>query len=175
MDRTVTLCDESGKPLKECPIIEAHTNGAKLHLAFSAYVFTPDKKKLMIHKRAKGKMLWPEKWWTNTCCSHPFPGETAKAAGERRIKEELGFSCDLRAHSAFVYKADEPDGRGTEWEHDTMLIGEIPETTEVNPDPTEIAEWKWIDVRTLTVDMEKNPQNYTPWFTIGLPRILKNS
>ncbi len=174
MERTVTLCDESGTPIKECPIVEAHTHGGKLHLAFSAYVFTPDKRKLMIHKRAKDKMLWPEKWWTNTCCSHPFQSETAKEAGERRTREELGFSCTLTEHSSFVYKADEPEGRGTEWEYDTMLMGTIDEATLVKPDPKEILEWKWIDVAALVANMKEHPQAYTPWFLIGLPVILKD-
>jgi isopentenyl-diphosphate Delta-isomerase len=172
MDRTVTLCDESGTTLGECPIVEAHTGGGKLHLAFSAYIFAKDRRKLLIHRRAKDKMLWPEKWWTNTCCSHPFPGETPRQAGERRLKEELGIECVLSAGPSFVYRAEEPEGRGVEREYVTTLYGGMEETAPLKPAPTEILEWKWALTHDLLADFKWHPENYTPWFILGLPKVL---
>lgn len=172
MDRTVTLCDEKGTPLSECPILEAHSGKGKLHLAFSAYVFTPDRKKLLIHRRAKKKMLWPEKWWTNTCCSHPFPGESQKEAGERRLREELGITCELIEGPTFIYRADEPQGRGVEHEYVTLLSGNFEEPASLNPDPKEILEWKWMSVQDLLADFKRHPMLYTPWFVVGLPKVM---
>src|SRR5262245_41280054 len=106
------------------PIVDAHTGGGKFHLAFSAYVFAKDRQKLLIHRGAKDKMLWPEKWWTNTCCSHSFLGETPRQAGERRLKEEFGIECVLSEGPSFVYRAEDPEGRGIEREYVTMLSGE---------------------------------------------------
>jgi isopentenyl-diphosphate delta-isomerase len=73
--RTVTLVDELGDILGECPIREAHALPGKLHLAFSAYLFSEDKRELLIQKRHEGKLFGG--MWANSCCSHPFAGESA--------------------------------------------------------------------------------------------------
>ena len=33
--------------------------------------------------------------WTNTCCSHPRPGENVSEAAVRRLEEEMGLHCKL--------------------------------------------------------------------------------
>jgi isopentenyl-diphosphate delta-isomerase len=59
MRRTVTLVDESGTPLGEADLLDAHTGTGKLHRAFSVYVFREEKKQILIQQRSKKKMLWP--------------------------------------------------------------------------------------------------------------------
>ena len=107
------------------------------------------------------KMLWPL-IWANTCCSHPFPEETSKEAGERRLREEMGFSCPLREESTFVYRAEDP-GRGVEHEHVTLLTANVDAVKPV-PNPAEVVEWKWIDVKALQKNMQAQPESYAPWF-----------
>ena len=86
-------------------------------------------------------MLWPLAW-ANTCCSHPRAGETPAAAGRRRLMEEMGVECDLAVGPAFVYRAEDPAGRGVEHEYDVLLAG----TTDADPvpDPSEVAAWAWV-------------------------------
>jgi isopentenyl-diphosphate delta-isomerase len=115
-------------------------------------------------------MLWPL-LWANTCCSHPREGETIPEAATRRLQEELGFTCPLQEHSTYVYRAEDP-GRGVEHEHVTIVIGEADKDVAPHPDPAEIAEWKWVPVAGLRTDMERHPEDFAPWFPIGLHTIL---
>src|SRR5262245_46130599 len=113
--RTVTLCDASGRPLSTADILSAHTGEGLLHLAFSVYVFNPARQALLIQQRSRHKMLWPLVW-ANTCCSHPREGEGPVEAAGRRLREEMGFTCELTLGSAFVYRAVDPNNRGVEHE-----------------------------------------------------------
>ena len=170
--KTVILTNEQGEAIGKENVIDAHIDGGKLHKAFSVFVFTPQKKKLLIQRRASVKMLWPG-YWSNTCCSHPrgkFPIEIEAAD---RLREELGFLVGLEEVGSFVYKADDPEGRGTEYEYDTVLVGETDEDVSLDPNPNEIMDVQWIDVEELKKDMEENPDDYTPWFKEGLEMILK--
>lgn len=169
--RTVTLTDDKGHTLGEADLVDAHTGTGKLHLAFSVYVFSSDQKKFLMQKRVKGKMLFAG-MWANTCCSHPFPDETPEQAGERRLKEELGIECPLNKGMSFVYRAEDPNGKGVEHEHVTLLIGTFDETKPVTPDPKEVEEWKWIEIDSLKKDMMEHPDAYAPWFHLGLKKVL---
>lgn len=173
MRRTVTLADKDGNITGISDLIQAHTGTGKLHLAFSVYIFNPERTSLLLQRRSLKKMLWPG-IWANTCCSHPFENESPLDAGERRLKEEMGIVCELKKGPAFVYRAEDPAGRGMEYEHVTTLVGMTPETDLLKPDPEEAMDWKWMEVGTLVQDFKKHPDIYAPWFPIGLKKILEN-
>ncbi len=154
MNRTVTLVDEHGKTLGEMDILKAHTGAGHLHRAFSVYAFRNNRSEILIQRRSEQKMLWPLTW-ANTCCSHPFPGEAAVAAGERRLQEEMGFGCVLTPHKDFVYRAEDPSGKGVEHEYVTILTGNA-DTAAVRPNPDEVAECKWVKIDELKKDMAEN-------------------
>jgi isopentenyl-diphosphate delta-isomerase len=168
--RQVILCDESGRPTGSADIHEAHSGQGQLHLAFSVYILSPDRTKVLIQQRSAEKRLWPLVW-ANTCCSHPREGETAIEAGQRRLSEELGMTCELSIGSAFVYRAEDPAGRGVEHEYDVILIGTA--TGNPVPDPAEVADWKWAEIKSLRLDMRDHPERYAPWFHQGLARVLE--
>lgn len=171
MQRTVILTNDTGEHLGTEDLFKAHTGEGSLHRAFSVYVFNPDRTAMIIQKRSERKMLWPL-IWANTCCSHPLEGEASSAAGERRLMEELGFQCPLIEGASFVYRAIDPAGRGIEHEHVRILVGTAHETVHVEPDPKEVAEWRWIELPHLRTEMQQEPQKYAPWFHLGLKKIL---
>lgn len=171
MARTVTLVDTAGKKTGTADLLEAHTGMGMLHKAFSVYVFRASDGKLLIQKRSPAKMLWPL-FWANSCCSHPFENESPTAAGERRLQEELGFTCPLRPDGEFVYRAEDPAGRGVEHEHVTILIGKVDTDPRILPDPKEVIEYTWMDPRELTDDMHAHPDDYAPWLKLGLRKVL---
>lgn len=171
MHRTVTLTNETGDSIGEMEIVQAHTAPGHLHRAFSVFLFSSDGSSLLLQKRSGQKMLWPG-MWANTCCSHPFPNEDALAAGQRRLKEELGISASLKIGPSFIYHAEDPNGYGVEYERDVILLGTVSQDITVTPNPEEVAEWQWVPVDDLLQAMKDQPNNYAPWLHIGLPLAL---
>jgi isopentenyl-diphosphate delta-isomerase len=168
--RTVTLVDQLGNILGECPIQEAHALPGKLHLAFSAYLFSEDKTELLIQKRHEGKLFGG--MWANSCCSHPFSGEPAIDAGQRRVREELGVDVNLEEAGCFIYRAEDPRRLGVEHELDVLLAGAIRRDALNRVDPNEIADWRWAKVDDLWNDMKAHQESYAPWFHMGLSKVI---
>ena len=96
----VILVDELDNPVGLMEKIEAHEK-ALLHRAFSVFILN-DKNELMLQQRAAEKYHSPL-LWANTCCSHQREGESNIEAGQRRLKEEMGFVVPLKELFHFIY------------------------------------------------------------------------
>ncbi|MBO6211761.1 isopentenyl-diphosphate Delta-isomerase [Algoriella sp.] len=160
MKEFVVLVDQDDQKLGLMEKQQAHVAGL-LHRAFSVFVFNSNGE-LMIQQRAASKYHSPT-LWTNTCCSHPRDNETYEQAAHRRLKEEMGFDCDLEFKFSFIYKAH-LDNNLTEHELDHVFIGTYNDEPKLNPE--EVMAYRWVDLMDLKKDIEKNPQNYTAWFKI---------
>ncbi|MDD5103259.1 MAG: isopentenyl-diphosphate Delta-isomerase [Candidatus Peribacteraceae bacterium] len=168
----VLLTTEDGTPMGTAERQAAHATPGMLHRAFSAFVFRKGRQELLIQQRSKDKSLFPL-LWANTCCSHLREGEMLPDAAQLRLHEELGFTCPLKEGPSFVYRADDPEGRGTEYEYDTILIGSIQGDPPLRPDPAEVNAVKWITTEELTKDMHSHPLLYAPWFHLALPMVMR--
>lgn len=169
MDETkmLILVDENDKQVGTAEKMEAHLNGGKLHRAFSIFVFN-DKGETLLQKRAMTKYHSKGKW-SNTCCSHPYVGDTLLGAAHRRLKEEMGFDCDLEEAFSFIYHADVGNGL-TENEFDHVVFGRFNGKPNINKN--EASDYKWIDLKSLKSDLGKNPDNYTPWVRICIDKVI---
>src|SRR5262245_53833599 len=88
----IILVDPDDRPIGTMPKLEAHRSG-RLHRAVSVFV-RDSQGRLLLQQRAIGK-YHSGGLWTNSCCSHPRPGEGAAAAAARRLVEEMGLACSL--------------------------------------------------------------------------------
>lgn len=161
----VILVDEQDNETGSMQKMKAHELGL-LHRAFSVLLFN-DKDELLLQQRAFDKYHCAG-LWTNTCCSHPRPGEPVQAAAIRRLKEEMGIECDLIKNFGFIYKASFNNGL-TEHEYDHVFTGRFSAIPLINKN--EVADWKYIPVDALKKDMARNPNSYTPWFTIIIAKL----
>ena len=142
--------------------LEAHQKGI-LHRAFSIFLF--DKKgNILLQRRAKNKYHSPHQW-TTACCSHPREDETYLQAAERRLREELGISCELEKKFDFIYKADVGGGL---WEHELDHVFTGIYEGEFHLNPEEVSEIRYISLQDLEQEIEKSPENFTEWFKIIL-------
>lgn len=161
----VVLVTPDDEPIGTMEKMEAHRQG-RLHRAFSIFIFNTQHE-LLIHQRAKEKYHSGE-LWTNTCCSHPRPGETVADAAGRRLREEMGISCKLTPAFNFTYKAALDHGL-TEYELDHVFTGisdDLP-----HPDPAEVAAFRYVSLEALGDEIEANPDHFTAWFKIALPKV----
>ena len=161
----VILVDEQDNPLGVMEKMEAHRL-ARLHRAFSVFVFNKAGE-LLLQQRAPGK-YHSAGLWTNTCCSHPMPGEAVDAAALRRLQEEMGFSTELEKAFAFLYMAAFDNGL-TEHEYDHVFTG-IYEGA-IHPDPDEVCDYRYIPMDSLREWVDRSPGDFTEWFKIALPRL----
>lgn len=158
----VVLVDPEGKPLGLMEKQEAHIQGA-LHLAFSIFIFRKSGRdwELLIQQRAFSKYHSPG-LWTNTCCSHAEENSPFAMTAEKRLQEEMGFSCLLQFAGSFLYKA--PVGNNLiEHELDHVFVG-FANPPHILPDPEEAAAWQWISLENLEKWLEKDPSAFTAWF-----------
>ena len=163
----VILVDESGVPTGTAEKLEAHRPPGLLHLAFSVFV-NDGEGRLLLQRRASNKHHF-RNLWSNTCCSHPRPGESTVEAGRRRLREEMGIQVDLSIVGRFTYRADDPESGLVEHEVDDVLSGTY--MGEPVPDPAEVSEWRWADVEVLQRDLADRPGEYSPWLAPAL-RVL---
>lgn len=161
MERVIVV-NEQDVEIGTMEKIQAHREGV-LHRAFSVLLFNAAGE-LLIHKRAKGK-YHSAGLWTNTCCSHPHPGEDIRIAAKRRLKEEMGIELQPEFAYSFIYRAAlSPEM--TEHELDHVFTGTFNGVPV--PDSAEIESWKFIDLHTLKEDVRENPDRYTAWFRLIL-------
>lgn len=156
--QSVILVDEHDNELGSMEKMEAHREG-KLHRAFSVFVFNGNNE-LLLQKRAVGK-YHSEGLWTNTCCSHPSPGETVIEAANKRLQEEMGMQTFLSTLFHFTYFA-ELGNQLTEHELDHVLIGHSDDEPKLNP--LEVSEYRWESLDAIKKEMEANPKQFTVWF-----------
>jgi len=162
------LVDEKDNEVGTEEKIRAHQDGGKLHRAFSVFVFN-SRGEMLLQKRIKEKYHCGG-LWTNTCCSHPRPGENTENAAHRKLKQEMGFDTGLREILSFIYRAPFENGL-TEHELDHVFIGTFNGKPNLNPE--EADDFKWVNPEELEKDVKGNPEKYTPWFRKVLERVLE--
>ena len=171
-DEFVILVDENDNPIGTEEKVKCHLPNGKLHRAFTALLFDKNGR-LVLTRRAKGKMLWPEDW-DGTFASHPRESETYVSSGERRMPEELGIEGKLDYLHKFEYHVPYKDV-GSENEICGTLIGVIDEDTELKEIEGEIDEIKWISAEELISEIKINPKIYCPWMLIALDLLEKSN
>lgn len=160
----VVVVDATDQQIGTASKVDAHQAPGRLHRALSAFVVDRDGR-LLLQRRASSKYHFAERW-SNTCCTHPEPGEDVAEAGARRLEEELGFTCDLVDVGTFTYTATDPSSGLVERELDHVLVGRY--DGPVEPDPLEVGEVRWLAVDELRAEMDEHPDTFTPWLAEAL-------
>jgi len=165
------LVDEKDNPIGTEEKIKCHLPNGLLHRAFTALIFDKNGR-LVLTKRSKEKMLWPNDW-DGTVASHPRESETYVSSGERRMPEELGIQCKLDYLFKFEYHVPYKDV-GSENEICGTLIGIADDSSQFRQIEGEIDEIKWISAKDLLSELKTNPKIYCPWMIIALVLLDKS-
>lgn len=162
MSGRVILVDAEDNAIGTADKLEAHRAG-RLHRAFSVFVFN-DRGEMLLQQRAGGK-YHSGGLWSNACCSHPGPGEAIESAARWRLQEEMGFTCPVEHVSEMVYRTDVGGGL-IEYEYDHLFVGRW--TGRPDPDPAEVADWRWVSMEELELEVARHPRRFTYWFRVAL-------
>jgi isopentenyl-diphosphate delta-isomerase len=156
----VILVDEHDREVGSMEKLEAHRKGL-LHRAFSILIFNA-KGEMLLQQRAESK-YHSGGLWTNACCSHPRPGESIEQAAQRKLQQEMGFTCALNGLHTFIYKASlDNDLKENEFDHVlTGYFDGIPQ-----PNHHEVQAWKFVPVNTLQEEIRMHPERFTVWFRL---------
>jgi isopentenyl-diphosphate delta-isomerase len=165
MKEEIILVDEYDRQVGTAEKLAVHRSG-DLHRAFSIFVFN-EHDEMLLQKRARNK-YHSGGLWTNTCCSHPRPGENLRQATSRRLREEMGFSCRLKKAFDFIYKA-KLDNDLTEHELDHVFVGKY--QGKISPDKNEVMDFRWYKLPDLKREISKSPHKFTIWFRIALEQL----
>lgn len=161
----VILVDPYDQEIGAIAKMAAHYEG-KLHRAFSIFVVN-HQKEILLQKRARQK-YHSGGLWTNTCCSHPRPGEPTESAAHRRLQEEMGFDCPLIEIFSFTYYAKLDQGL-IEHEYDHVFLGYFDQAPQINLEEAE--DWCWRNLAELRSDLQVHPQRYTFWLKQCFERV----
>jgi isopentenyl-diphosphate delta-isomerase len=154
----VILVDADDRPLGRIAKLEAHRRGLR-HRAISVIV-RDRHNRLLLQRRAADK-YHSGGLWTNTCCTHPRPGEATMDAASRRLAEEMGFECPLTPLFSTHYRAKVSRGL-IENEVVHVFGGSFDGTPD--PDPLEVSDWCWKHPDEIARDVDERPDRYTVWF-----------
>ncbi len=164
MNRLI-LVDEHDMPTGTAEKMEAHEK-ALLHRAFSVFIFN-SKGEMLLQQRAL-KKYHSGGLWTNACCSHPYEGEDTKAAAEKRLQEEMGFTLPLTKAFEFIYKAPFDNGL-TEYEYDHVFTATF--NGDVTPNSDEVMDFCYMSMNDVKQSIQSHPHKYTEWFKIAFPKL----
>lgn len=154
----VVLVDDTDTEIGIMEKMQAHRQGA-LHRAVSVFIFN-QQGEWLLQRRAAFK-YHSGGLWSNTCSTHPHPGETPDRAALRRLAEEMGLNCNLKELFCLTYNLRVDNGL-SEHEYDHVFAGFSNELPDVNS--SEVWDWTFLPTQVILQDEQKHPGKYTPWF-----------
>jgi isopentenyl-diphosphate delta-isomerase len=157
MSEQLILVTPSNRAVGQGEKQAVHAAG-QLHRAFSVFLVDADGL-ILLQQRAHEK-YHSAGLWGNSCCGHPRPGESTRAAAERRVGEELGATTRLRFEFRAHYQAAFANGL-TENELVYVYFGATP--NRLTPNPHEVASVARRSFDDLQNDAEQDPDNYVFW------------
>ena len=146
---------------------EAVHRSGQLHRAFS--VFIMNEGRMLLQKRNPNK-YHSGGLWSNACCSHQRKGEVLSEAVHRRMREELGFDCELEERFTFIYRTCFEDGL-IEYELDHVFTGSC--DPQLQADPEEVSETRWVSFDARKAEMLEYPERFSSWFIIAAPQVMR--
>lgn len=171
MTEFIDLVDSTGVSCGTMEKLDAHRAGAR-HRAIS--VMLRDSHGRVLLQRRSASKYHAGGLWSNTCCGHPFPGESPLTAARRRLRFEMGIECELLPAGTFSYQCPVTDDLvENEWVH--LFVGQ--HDGRITPEPNEVSQYRWQRARSLDASrLSMRGDAFTPWFRIylrELPRFVQ--
>jgi isopentenyl-diphosphate delta-isomerase len=166
-EERIVLLSPDGRAVGTAPKASSHHHATPLHLAFSCYL-TDSAGRVLTTQRAHDKATFPSVW-TNSCCGHPAPAESLRAAVRRRVRTELGLDTGTitLVLPEFRYRATAADGVV---ENELCPVVCATATGELRLHPDEVADSEWRDWDAC-VELTGHPPA-SPWFRSQMEELV---
>lgn len=167
----VVIVDKLGNPIGEEEKLAAHQMGLR-HLAFSVLLYRTHQgqTEYLLQQRAHYK-YHSGNLWSNTCCSHPRPGESIIHACERRLNEEMAIDNKLVLQDIgqISYCAKFSNGL-TENELDHVVIAEASDVVwQLNAE--EAQDCRWWSTQEIAQSLQTEPEIFSAWFRLVFDKV----
>lgn len=159
MEEYVVLVNSINEPIGKARKDEVHHDQTPLHRGFSLFVFRKNGD-VLLQQRSRKKKTFPLVW-SNSCCGHPQPGESAVDAAKRRAKEELGLDLTDIKEIIHDYRYRAEMNGIVENEFCPVLMGYTNQEPVINPNEVETI--KWLPWQEWVEEITRNPQEYSSW------------
>ena len=164
----VVLVDETGTPIGTTEKLFVHGTDTPLHLAFSCHVYDPDGR-VLVTRRALSKLTWPGVW-SNAFCGHPAPGQDYADAITARARLELGIAITGLEPILPDFRYRAVDASGVV-ENELCPVYRAVTTDAVAANPSEVAEFEWVDPSALSTAVAATPFAFSPWLVLQLAQL----
>jgi len=161
----IVLVNELDEKTGTCEKLQAHKEGL-LHRAFSIFILN-SKNEYLLQKRAAHKYHSPN-LWSNACCSHDIIGVAFEAYINQRLQDEIGINAPLQKVFDTIYNLDCGNNL-IEHEFNHVFVGKSDLKPILNPD--EVSEVRYVNSEQLNMEIESNPNGFTPWFKFLFPMV----
>ena len=185
MAEAIVLTDEWDHVVGPGSKIAAHRGTGAYHRAFSVLLFD-SQKRLLLQRRASDKVTFPDVW-ANSCCSHPLHSDEemeeanaigSKRAAVRKLEQELGIAPGQVPLDSFHFitkmrYSARMNETWTEREIDHILV--IQADVDLDPNPNEISEIKWVseeELEAMLIDEHHTEGVIAPWFRCIAARVM---
>lgn len=163
MDKQIILAvDDQGRFAGEyIPKKVGHTGSGKRHLAITVLLYNLEGEVLL--QKRKHQIF--DDIWDITGATHPLHSsqgdESVEEATWRCLEREYGIKEKMPLKNLGFFNYFAKSGDYCENEHCYLLVGEYNGEIKLNEDVG--YDYKWVDRKQFLRDIEKNPQDYTPW------------
>lgn len=159
MEEYVILINDANVPIGTARKDRVHHGETPLHRGFSLFIFNPSGE-ILLQQRSSRKKTFPG-IWSNSCCGHPQPGESAVDGAKRRAEDELGLVLTDVHEIISDYRYRSEMNGVVENEICPILIGFTHHTPRINKEEVEAIRWiSWIE---WLEEIQRNPQGYSSW------------
>jgi isopentenyl-diphosphate delta-isomerase len=83
----------------------------------------------------------------------------------------MGIAAEVEKAFEFTYRADMENGL-TEHEYDHVFVGRY--NGAPKPNTEEVCDWRYVSKATLTDEVHRNPEKFTPWFRMLFERVASH-
>lgn len=165
-ERRVVIVDRDGTPIGATTRAEAEQQGLARHVSQVFLLRRTEQALELLQQRRAANVSYPNAWHDTASGHRDEEDADPEIAALRELKEEMGITgVPLRAEGG--YYSEDMTSTGQVRRRYTSVFSGLFEGTP-NPDPAEVADYRWVQLQTLLEEIEREPAKFSPNFLRGI-------